>query len=156
MLTFSLLCEDVVLRKDVGGGLGGFIGRGLGAGIGAGTGFLVGGPIGAGIGISGGSILGGQLGRLIGKNTIDDPEGAADFSKASHRIGYMAKPLTGGWGAAGDVIAPGLTSSVNSIYQGVSDDGAKRLGYRLPGRLGTALFGPLAGLASPDDIAKNK
>lgn len=156
MMIFNLLYEEAVLRKDVGGGLGGFIGRGLGAGLGAGTGFLIGGPIGAGIGISGGSILGGQLGRAIGKSTISDPEGSADFSKASHRVGYMARPLTGGLGAAGDFIAPGLTTSVNAIYQGASDNGAKRLGYRFPGRLGTALFGPLVGLASPDDIAKNK
>ncbi len=163
MLTFSILCEDVVLRKDVGGGLGGFIGRGIG-GVGGGLAGLalgttlggLGGPIGAGIGLRTGAILGGQLGKVIGRNSISDPEGAADFSKKSHRIGHLAKPMTGGWGVVGDIVHPGLTTQISSIYQGVSDDGARKLGYQTGGRLGTALVGPLAGLFSPDNVAKNK
>ena len=167
MMSFNLLYEDVVLRKDVGQGLGGYLGRitggvggalgglSLGAALGGGLGSM-GGPIGAAIGLRGGAILGGQLGKLIGRNVISDPERAADFSKASHRIGHLAKPMTGGWGVVGDIVHPGLTTQIGSLYQGVSDEGARKLGYQTGGRLGTALFGPLAGIVSPDKVAVNK
>ena len=152
MLTFALY-EDAVTRADVGRGLGGFIGRAAGATLGAAAG-IPGGPLGILSGIGVGAALGGQAGRFIGGKTISDPEKSADFSKASHRVGYLANPVTT-WGAATDVVNPALTGAVN-IYNAVSDNGARRLGYQTGGRVGTLLFGPLAGMVSPDNVAANR
>lgn len=126
-----MLYEEVVTRGQVGGGLGGFIGRPLGAIPGLIGGLAVGGPIGGAIGLGLGSAAGGQLGKLVGKNVISDPDKAADFSKVSHRIGHLARPMTSGYGAASDaLIAPGLTNIGSSIYNAASDEGAAKLGYQ--------------------------
>lgn len=107
MLTTSLLFEDYVTRRQVGSGIGRTAGSGLGALIGG-----IGGAIGMGMlahGMSngdpnamrnillpgailvsaGGGLLGNVIGSRIGSNVISNPNDPADFSKTSHRVGYI-------------------------------------------------------------------
>ncbi len=148
-----LMYEDVVTRGDIGRGMGGFLGRAAGGLAGAALG-IPGGPLGILSGMGVGAALGGQTGRFIGGKTISDPDKAADFTKASHRVGYLANPVTT-WGAATDLVNPNLTGAVN-IYNAVSDNGARRLGYQTGGRVGTLFFGPLSGIVAPYKIAANR
>ena len=174
MLTFSILCEDVVLRKDIGGGIGGQTGRYLGLTGGAlGGGFLglgalgpLGVPLGVLAGMGVGASAGGQIGKVIGRNVISDPEGSADFSKPSHRVGYLAKPNTDAAGAAIDLFTFGTGAPVyGGIRNAIADDGAKRLGYDNIGRAAQGVsgfipyvndFAPLMGVFTPNKITKNK
>ena len=200
-----MLFEDIVRRKDIGAGIGGNFGRFEGMLMGGLAGTVLGakasglglkdvenmdfsdventpvGPlVGAYLGTGLGTALGGQIGRAIGKNVISNPEGAADFSKPSHRVGYLANPNTKWYGALSDMVVPGAGSTVGAIRNAISNDGAKRVGYETPGRFAQILSGPvgysnilppisfgmgsikygevapLLGIIPPDKIAKNK
>ena len=156
MLSFSFIFEDVVTRRDIGQGMGGMIGRGLGGAGGAVSGFVLGGPVGALIGSKLGHSLGGQLGKYTGGVVISDPDKAADFEKASHRVGYLAMPLTHPAAAASDVVlGPDVTGFGAGVYNAALENGARRLGYQTAGRVGS-FFTPLTGLFRPDVVAKNK
>ncbi len=161
-----LMYEDVILRKDIGAGIGGQTGRYIG-GIGAGTlGLLLGGPLGAAAGIGLGTSLGGQLGRIIGKGSIDNPDAPADLTKASHRIGYLAKANTEPVGAVGDLLLPGAGGSIyGGLKNAISDNGAKKLGYDGVGRAAYGIGGfvpwvqdvtPLMGAFKPSKIPANR
>lgn len=188
MLTFSILTEAEVTRRDIAGGLGGMIGRGLGRVGGALAGGLYGAAttphqilhidadpannisgldinaydgkqqllraLGYGaLGAIAGSTLGGQAGKAIGKKVISDPDSAADFSKASHRIGYMTIPHTSLKGIASDLIEPtGTVTDIGAgLYNAGDVDGANKVGYKLPGRIGSLVAGPtLTGMFAPD------
>ena len=171
----NYLTEEVVTRRDVGGGFGGYLGRSLGslggAALGGALGYFSGQEedgtpsndqqarmlLGAGLGGTIGRIGGGQLGRYIGKRVISDPDAAADFSKASHRIGHLANPVTTGYGVASDVLfGPRGARVATNFYNALSKDGAAKLGYKTPGKIGTFLFGPLSGLFRPGQIGVNR
>ena len=184
MLSFVPIYEQVVLRKDIAGGLGGNFGRYGGGMIGGVLGGLLGastlpddfdmehadienilpvaGGMYAGAGI--GSVLGGQIGRGIGRASISDPDKPADFTKASHRVGYLAEPHTKWYGALSDLVFPGSASAVGAIRNAVSDEGSEKLGYGSGPKLVQALsvplglhdFAPLVGIASPERKVKNK
>ena len=174
MLTFSILTEAEVTRRDIAGGLGGMIGRGLGR-VGGGLYGAIKGLNMAGytpnlnelpdgeqvmsalmlgsLGSIGGATAGGQIGKLIGKNVISDKNSPADFRKTSHRIGYLARPLTSGRGVAGDLVDPTgtLTDVGTNLYNAGEIEGANKVGYKLPGRIGSLVAGPtLTGMFAPD------
>ncbi len=166
MLSFSLIYEDAVLRKDVGGGIGGNFGRYGGA--------LVGGLLGTAIGLGNsnisdldnfdpdtadpkdiakivggaylgtglGTALGGQIGRSIGQASISNPDKPADFTKISHRIGHLANPNTKWYGAISDIVLPGSGGAIGAIRNATSDDGAKKVGYGNVGRMAQILSVP--------------
>ena len=155
MLTFSILTEAVVPRKYIGAGLGGLGGAFLGGIIGqqVGNGLASSPIIGAGLGSAAGLLSG----RYAGAKMIDDPEAPADFNKASHCVGYLANPHSDASFAAMHAVGLSAPAAIGAnIYNGVSNMGAKRLGYKTPGRVATAILGPLTGLVSPDEVAKNK
>ena len=184
MLSFNLLYEEAVLRKDIAGGIGGNFGRYGGA--------LAGGLLGAAIGVNSlpdnfdpehaniedvmpvlggmyvgtglGTALGGQLGRHLGRAVISDPDKPADFTKTSHRIGHLADPHTRWYGAVSDIVLPGSASAVGAIRNAVSGEGAEKLGYGSGAKTAQLLsvpfglhdFAPLVGVASPEKVVKNK
>lgn len=168
-----MLFEDVVLRKNIGQGLGGMAGRFLGAFGGGFAGGLLGGPVGIGVGMGLGTSIGGQAGRLVGGNVISDPNRPADFSNATDRVGYLANAYSKPLAAIADAVTgpspiPTIANATEigaGLYNAVSDNGAKRLGYQMPGRIGLGIasvvpyvrdFAPLAGIVPPDKVAKNK
>ncbi len=145
-----LMYEDVVTRGDIAGGIGGQTGRFVGAGLGGALGGAIagaalGGPLGIPAGVLLGTRigvpLGGQIGKLIGRNVVDNSSAPADFSKASHRIGYLAKANTDPGAAVGDFIIPGLGTVYGGLKNAISDDGAKRLGYDTIGRTAQGVGG---------------
>ena len=177
-----MLFEDIVRRRDIAGGIGGNFGRYEGMLMGAGVGGLLGAKIsglppeeadainyddenapvgpaaGMYIGAGLGAALGGQAGRAIGRNVVSNPDAPADFSKPSHRIGYLANPNTKWYGALSDIIVPGSASLVGAIRNAISDEGAKRIGYGAVGRTAQLLGGdiaPLLGVIPPNKIVKN-
>ena len=90
---------------------------------------------------------------MIGKNVISDKNSPADFRKTSHRIGYLARPLTSGRGIAGDLVDPTgtLTDVGTNLYNAGEIEGANKVGYKLPGRIGSLVAGPtLTGMFAPD------
>lgn len=151
-----LMYEDVVTRGDIGRGMGGLLGR-IGGGILGAAAGVPGGPFGILGGAAIGRALGGQIGRYTGGAVISDPEKAADFEKASHRVGHLANPSSTAYGAVGDAISGdlGLTDLGAGIYNASSDEGARKLGYGTAGRVGS-FFTPLAGLFRPDKVAANR
>ena len=167
------LYEEAVTRGDIGAGIGGQTGRYVGA-LGGGllggiAGGIAGGPIGIAPGVIAGmhlgTPLGGQLGRAMGGKIIDNPDAPADFSKASHRIGYLARANTEPVAAIGDFLIPGVGSVYGGLKNAISDEGAKRLGYDTIGRVAQGVSGfvpfaqdaaPLMGAISPSKIQKNR
>ena len=150
------LYEEAVTRGDIGRGMGGLLGR-IGGGIVGGLTGIPGGPFGILGGAAVGRAIGGQLGRYAGGAMISDPEKAADFEKASHRVAYLANPASTIYGAAGDALGGGLglANLGAGVYNATSDNGARRLGYQTGGRIGS-FFTPLAGLFRPDNVAANR
>ena len=164
MMTFSLILEyrEIVTQKDVYGGNFGSIGRWIGAVPGAVLGYGIGkefghawyGPI-LGTGI--GTALGGQIGKHIGKHLAPDPDSPADFNNPLHRTGYLAMPTTSSHGFVSDVIMPNplITSVGSHIYNAVSDNGVKRLGYDdSVSRTAEIAAGPFLGLVPPKTVKK--
>ncbi len=185
MLSICVLFEDVVRRRDIAGGIGGNLGRYEGMLMGGLVGSVIGAkasgastsdmdfdsedmPLGQSAGMyfgAGlGSALGGQIGRAIGRGVISNPDAPADFSKPSHRVGYLADPNTKWYGALADIVHPGSASVVGGLRNAISSNGAKRLGYGAPGRIAQALTvlspiddaAPLLGIIPPEKVAKNK
>lgn len=175
LLSVSVIFEDVVTRRQVGEGLGGMIGipagglvgSALGHGIGSALGLPgeIGASIGGGLGLVGGSILG----RKIGRENISNPDDPADFNKASHRIGHLARAASHPAVPAANIVASTLASATlgrprilgagtlaAGMYNYASPEGAAKIGYKTPGRLGALFFGPLAGLVRPDQVNPNR
>lgn len=158
-----VLEEGYVTRREVGGGLGGYLGRlagiptggviggVLGNAIAGPVGSAIGIPLGIGLGTAGGTLLG----KVIGSNTIADPEKPADFTKASHRIGHLARPYSSTLGILGNVVNPGLVGIGGGLYSAASADGAQKVGYDSIGRIGS-FFTPFVGLAKPNKINPNR
>lgn len=97
MLTCSMLFEnDTVARRQVGSGIGRFVGSGLGALGGAIGGYHLGNDLGGLLGAVPGIIIGGGLGGLsgnylgsqVGKRVISRPNDPANFNKTFDRVGY--------------------------------------------------------------------
>ncbi len=164
MLSFSLIFEyrDAVTQGDVYGGNAGSIGRWVGAIPGAVLGFGIGNELGYGtygsiLGTGIGSALGGQIGKQIGKQLSPNPDAAADFKNPLHRTGYLAMPITSAHGFFSDIIMPNplITSVGSHIYNAVSDNGVKKLGYNDPiSRSAEVVAGPFLGLIPPKIIKK--
>ena len=171
MISFSnYLIEDTVTRREVGGGLGGLIGRGLGVLGGGVSGAFLGNILGGGelgainphaltlgslIGTRLGGFFGGKFGRKVGENSISNPDEEADFSKASHRVGYLASPQTSQIGNIGTLINPNLTRLGTNFHNAfANNEGAARIGYGTTGRLGTLAFGPLSGIFTPKNLRR--
>lgn len=161
MLSVSYLFEDIATRREVGQGIGGAILGGL-AGYGLSS---FGGDntfsqnminsvgLGTLIGTAGGSLLG----RKIGGNQISNPDEAADFNKASHRIGYLANVYSHPLAVAGNLINGNLGRRGANLYNAVADNGgAAKIGYKTTGRLATYFMGPIAGIFKPDNVNPNK
>lgn len=158
MMTFCLFLEnEIITRRDVYGGNSGSIGRLIGIVPGGVIGYGLGGDIGAKAGISIGSAIGGQVGKYLGQAIASNPDALADFSKPLHRTGYLAMPLTGAYGFASDMMLPPMVTSVGtSLYNALSNDGTKKLGYDNLGRVAGAVAGPVIGLVPPDKIKQLK
>lgn len=164
MLSISLIFEyrEIVTQKDVYGGNLGSIGRWIGAvpgavlgyGIGKEFGFPTYGPIlGSGIGAA----LGGQIGKHIGRYIAPNPDSPANFNNPLHRTGYLAMPTTSSHGFASDVIMPNpiITSVGSHIYNAISDNGVKRLGYDdTASKTAELAAGPFLGLVPPETVKK--
>ena len=175
----GVLEEESISRREVAHGYGGMAGRFLGSTIGGLTGYA----LSSGLSdthpeyiypsIMVGGITGNIVGDMVGKSTaermIDRPDAAADFSKASHRVGILGnRQLLPMATTTSNVLYPlmlannvvptrglvvrGITTAVNAMPGGPAD----QMGYKLPGRIGTALVGPLGGLVAPSEIKKNR
>ena len=164
MMSFSLILEyrEIVTQKDIYGGNLGSVGRWIGAVPGAVIGYGIGhefdhGTYGSILGTGIGAALGGQVGKQIGRYIAPNPDSAADFNNPLHRTGYLAMPTTSGYGIVSDIVMPNplITSVGSHIYNSVSDNGIKKLGYKDPvSKVAEIGAGPFIGLVPPNQIKK--
>ena len=177
-----MLCitEAIVTKKDVYGNLGSYYG-GYGGALAGGTGgaILTGGNP---FGVIWGALLGGGIGSNLGKSTalagLEKPNSAVDFNNAAERIGYLAKPYNnpsqkaalGNLAGVATYFGSRLTDHAlpfpalvfglgglgSKLHNAISDDGAKKIGYGIPGRAAAFAFGPSAGLISPWEVPDKK
>ena len=150
MLTFTLITEEIATRREVGRGLGGYTGSilgGLAGSLAGGIGGMALSPNdndAIGIGALGGSILGTTLGRGIGKNigqrVISNPDDPANFSKVSHRIGYLDDPPK-------NIL--GLESNPKDLEKRLD-----KIGYS--DGIAPYVFSPVTGFFKPNKLKENK
>ena len=164
MMSFCLILEhrEVVTQKDIYGGNLGSVGRWIGAVPGAVIGYNIGhefdrGTYGSILGTGIGAALGGQVGKQIGRYISPNPNSPADFKNPLHRTGYLAMPITSSYGFISDVVMPNplITSVGSHIYNSVSDNGIKKLGYKDSfSKVAEIGVGPFLGLVSPKTVKK--
>ena len=150
MIVFSFLNEEAATRREVGSGLGGYAGSALGGITGALAGAFGGYALSpnddsaTGVGALSGTVLGTALGRGIGKavgqRMISNPDDPADFSKASHRIGYLDN-------SPKNIL--GLESNPKDLERRLD-----KIGYS--DGIAPYVFSPVTGFFKPNKLKENK
>ena len=163
-MTFSLIFEnrDVVTQKDIYGGNFGTVGRWIGVVPGTMLGYAIGnqfdhGGYGAALGSGIGAAIGGQIGKYTGRFVAPNPDAPISYNKPLHRTGYLGMVSTSPHGFMVDVVShnPLVTSIGSNLYNAVSDDGVKKLGYDNNAvRMAEVGAGPFLGLIPPKKLTK--